>query len=128
MPAAPRSTAACGQAPENPEDGLGVGISMDGRGRWMDNIFTGRLWRSVKYECVYLHGHGTPAGLRHGPASWLESHSHRRQHQHQHPGNLTPSQVYEATAALSGFIVFQGSIPIRTRGTAGTPLPWRTTL
>jgi putative transposase len=35
----------------------GVAISMDGRGRWMDNIFTQRLWRSVKYEEVYLTAH-----------------------------------------------------------------------
>ena len=33
----------------------GVRISMDGRGRWMDNVFIERLWRSLKYECVYLH-------------------------------------------------------------------------
>ncbi len=33
-----------------------VRISMDGKGRWMDNVFIERLWRSLKYECVYLHG------------------------------------------------------------------------
>ena len=33
----------------------GVKVSMDGRGRWMDNVFIERLWRSAKYECVYLH-------------------------------------------------------------------------
>ena len=33
----------------------GVQISMDGKGRWMDNVFIERLWRSLKYECVYLH-------------------------------------------------------------------------
>ena len=32
-----------------------IRISMDGRGRWMDNVFIERLWRSLKYECVYLH-------------------------------------------------------------------------
>ena len=32
----------------------GVRVSMDGRGRWMDNVFIERLWRSLKYECVYL--------------------------------------------------------------------------
>ena len=33
----------------------GIRISMDGRGRWMDNVFIERLWRSLKYECIYLH-------------------------------------------------------------------------
>jgi putative transposase len=37
----------------------GVRISMDGRGRWMDNVFIERLWRSLKYECVYLHAFET---------------------------------------------------------------------
>jgi putative transposase len=36
----------------------GVRISMDGRGRWMDNVFIERLWRSLKYEWVYLHAFG----------------------------------------------------------------------
>ena len=39
--------------------GAGVRISMDGRGRWMDNVFIERLWRSLKYECVYLHAFET---------------------------------------------------------------------
>jgi putative transposase len=43
----PRFTGCCSRA--------GVRISMDGRGRWMDNVFIERLWRSLKYECVYLH-------------------------------------------------------------------------
>ena len=37
-------------------DDAGVAISMDGKGRWIDNVFIERLWRSVKYEEVYLHG------------------------------------------------------------------------
>lgn len=37
-------------------EAVGVRISMDGAGRWMDNVFIGRLWRSVEYECVYPHG------------------------------------------------------------------------
>src|SRR4051812_50030374 len=50
-----------------------VRISMDGRGRWMDNVFIERLWRSLKYECIYLHafetgsavGGGTGGGVGH---------------------------------------------------------------
>ena len=42
----------------------GVRISMDGRGRWMDNVFIERLWRSLKYECIYLHAFETGSALR----------------------------------------------------------------
>jgi putative transposase len=45
----------------------GIAISMDGKGRWVDNVFVERLWRSrVKYEDVYLHAYATPAQLRSG--------------------------------------------------------------
>ena len=43
-----------------------IQISMDGKGRWIDNVFVERLWRSVKYEDVYLHAYETPAELRAG--------------------------------------------------------------
>jgi len=48
-----------------------VRISMDGRGRWMDNVFIERLWRSLKYECVYLHAFETGSELRTGLARWI---------------------------------------------------------
>ena len=48
-------------------------ISMDGRGRWMDNVFIERLWRSMKYECVYLHAFETGSELRAGLARWIVS-------------------------------------------------------
>ena len=48
-----------------------VRISMDGRGRWMDNVFIERLWRSLKYECVYLHAFETGSELRQGLARWI---------------------------------------------------------
>ena len=43
---------------------VGVTISMDGKGRWMDNVFIERLWRSVKYEEIYPHACATPAEAR----------------------------------------------------------------
>src|SRR6202034_1264565 len=49
----------------------GARISMDGRGRWMDNVFIERLWRSLKYECVYLHAFETGTDLRAGLTSWI---------------------------------------------------------
>ena len=71
---------------------LGVKISMDGRGRWMDNIFIERLWRSVKYEEIYLHEHSTVPALRAGLAKWFERYNHWRPHEAL--GNLTPAVVY----------------------------------
>ena len=49
----------------------GVRISMDGRGRWMDNVFIERLWRSLKYECVYLHAFETGSEVRAGLSKWI---------------------------------------------------------
>jgi putative transposase len=46
----------------------GILVSMDGRGRWLDNVFIERLWRSLKYECVYLHAYETGSELRSGLA------------------------------------------------------------
>jgi putative transposase len=48
-----------------------VAISMDGRGRWLDNVFVERLWRSVKYEDIYLRAYETPAALRAGLTRYL---------------------------------------------------------
>jgi putative transposase len=50
-----------------------VRISMDGKGRWMDNVFIERLWRSIKYECVYLHAfeNGTEARRPHSALAGL---------------------------------------------------------
>jgi putative transposase len=48
-----------------------VRISMDGRGRWLDNVFIERLWRSLKYECVYLHAFETGSELRAGLTRWI---------------------------------------------------------
>lgn len=47
----------------------GIRISMDGRGRWLDNVFVKRLWRSLKYECVYLHAFEIGSELRAGRSS-----------------------------------------------------------
>jgi putative transposase len=80
-------------------EGLGVKVSMDGRGRWMDNVFIERLWRSVKYECVYLHGHGTLTELGRELASWFDRYNGWRPHKAL--GNLTPSKIYELHPAAA---------------------------
>lgn len=57
-----------------------VRISMDGRGRWMDNVFIERLWRSLKYECVYLHAFETGSEARAGLARWIGYYNAARPH------------------------------------------------
>ena len=59
----------------------GIQISMDGRGRWMDNVFIERLWRSLKYEDVYLKGYADGREARAGIASWMAFYNDRRPHQ-----------------------------------------------
>lgn len=58
-----------------------VRISMDGQGRALDNIFTERLWRSVKYEEVYLHDYRTPREARQGLTRYFAFYNHQRLHQ-----------------------------------------------
>jgi putative transposase len=72
----------------------GVRISMDGKGRALDNVFTERLWRTVKYEEVYLHDYPTPRDARHGLARYLAFYNHQRPHQAL--AYRTPGEVYGA--------------------------------
>lgn len=60
---------------------VGVAISMDGRGRWMDNVFIERLWRSLKYEDVYLKGYADGREAARGIAEWVAFYNERRPHQ-----------------------------------------------
>ena len=69
-----------------------ISISMDGRGRCMDNIFVERLWRSVKYENVYLKGYQTIPEARSGLTGYFEFYN--RERFHQSLDNKTPWQVY----------------------------------
>jgi putative transposase len=50
----------------------GIRISMDGRGLWMDNVFIERLWRSIKYECVFLNAFETGSEARTGIGRWID--------------------------------------------------------
>ena len=72
-----------------------IKISMDGRGRCMDNIFTERLWRTVKYEDIYLKEYCTPRELRIGLTNFFEKYNYRRGHQSL--DYMTPAEVYYAT-------------------------------
>ena len=76
----------------------GVAISMDGKGRWVDNVFVERLWRSVKYENIYLYAYETPAALRDGLARYFEFYNAKRRHSAL--DRRTPDAVYfEQSAA-----------------------------
>jgi putative transposase len=70
----------------------GVQVSMDGKGRALDNIFTERLWRTVKYEEVYLHEYASPREARQGLTSYLEFYNQERLHQSL--DYRTPAAVY----------------------------------
>jgi putative transposase len=78
----------------------GVTISMDGKGRCMDNIFVERLWRSLKYEEVYLHAYATVAEAKAGIGAWLRFYNEERQHQSL--GYRTPRQIYEEGLWICG--------------------------
>ncbi len=74
----------------------GVRVSMDGRGRWMDNVFIERLWRSLKYECVYLHAFETGSEMRAGLTKWIGYYNAGRPHSAL--AGQTPNEVYKADA------------------------------
>lgn len=74
-----------------------IRISMDGKGRALDNIFTERLWRSVKYEEVYLQNYATPQEARQGLTRYLAFYNHERPHQAL--DDRTPAEVYGAAPA-----------------------------
>ena len=72
----------------------GVAISMDGRGRALDNVFTERLWCTIKYEEVYLHEYGSPREAREHLTAYIQFYNHERLHQAL--GCRTPASVYHA--------------------------------
>lgn len=73
----------------------GIQISMDGKGRAVDNIFTERLWRTVKYEDVYMKDYSTPREARQGLSQYLTFYNQKRLHQSL--GYQTPAEVYFQT-------------------------------
>ncbi len=70
----------------------GICISMDGQGRWMDNVFIERLWRSLKYECVYLSEFATGSQARIGIGWWMDFYNRRRPHSALN--DRTPQEAY----------------------------------
>jgi putative transposase len=76
-----------------------IQISMDGRGRARDNIFTERLWRTLKYEEVYLHDYASPKEAYHQLANYIRFYNFERPHQAL--GYLTPAQLYGMSGTLN---------------------------
>ncbi len=70
----------------------GIGISMDGKGRWRDNVFVERIWKSIKYEEVYLHAYASVAEARTSIGRYLDFYNSIRPHSSLKA--LTPDQVY----------------------------------
>jgi len=80
-------------------------ISMEGKGRYMDNIFVERLWRSLKYEQVYLNAYATVAEAKAGIGAWLDFYNEERQHQSL--GYRMPRQIYQEGLWICG----QSAVP-----------------
>ena len=70
-----------------------IAISMDGKGRWMDNVFIERLWRSVKYEEVYLKAYNSIREAEENIGTYLTFYNQQRTHQSLN--HCTPNSVYE---------------------------------
>jgi putative transposase len=75
----------------------GIRISMDGRGRWMDNVFIERLWRSLKYECVYLNAFETGSEAKTRIGCWIRYYNAGRPHSTF--AGRTPDEVYAMQAS-----------------------------
>ena len=73
-------------------NGVGIRISMDGKGRWVDNVMIERLWRSLKYECIYLHAFETGSEVRQGLKRWINLYNSRRPHSSL--DDKTPDEAY----------------------------------
>jgi len=78
-----------------PLEKKGVRVSMDGKGRWIDNVFVERLWRSVKYEEIYLHAYDTPREVKAALTRYFSFYNARRPHQSLE--YRTPDEIYFET-------------------------------
>ena len=77
-------------------EGRGVRVSMDGRGRYLDNIFIERLWRSLKYEEVFIKAYGAVIEARRGIGGWIAFYNDERPHQAL--DYRTPREIFEGAA------------------------------
>jgi len=84
---------------EEMKEQTGMKISMDGKGRWVDNVFIERLWWSLKYEDVYLRSYETPREVERGVTEWL--HTYNADRPHSALEDATPDEVYFAATTKS---------------------------
>jgi putative transposase len=87
----------------------GVQISMDGKGRFLDNIFIERLWRSLKYEEVFTHAYASVPEARRSIGRWLNFYNDQRKHQAL--GYRTPRQIFEATRPVDMWTTQESALP-----------------
>jgi putative transposase len=87
----------------------GVQISMDGKGRFLDNIFIERLWRSLKYEEVFTKAYASVAEARLGIGAWITFYNNERKHQSL--GYKTPREIFEATAPVGIWTTQEMALP-----------------
>ncbi len=78
----------------------GIKISMDGKGHWMDNVFIERLWRSLKYKCVYLNAFENGNQARNQIGSWIRHYNETRPHSTF--AGQTPDEVYRGAKNFEG--------------------------
>lgn len=90
----------------------GIKISMDGRGRCMDNVFVERLWRSLKHEDVYLKGYADGHEAKHGIAAWMAFYNDRRLHQAL--GYRTPTAAWCEAAATTAVDMMDNATALPT--------------
>jgi len=87
----------------------GVQISMDGKGRFLDNIFIERLWRSLKYEEVFLKAYTSVAEARQNIGAWLTFYNDARKHQSL--GYRTPKEIFEANQPVGLWTTQESALP-----------------
>lgn len=88
----------------------GIKISMDGKGRWVDNVFVERLWRSVKYECVYLQEWENVAAIKEALRAYFQFYNYERPHQSL--SGFTPAYAYENLDSVQNPGIFEDVIQI----------------
>ena len=79
-----------------------IKISMDGKGRWRDNVMIERLWRSLKYECIYLRAFESGTELKSGMSQWINYYNSIRPHSSL--GGMTPNEIFSAPPPGAGML------------------------
>jgi putative transposase len=90
----------------------GIHVSMDGKGRWADNIYIERLWRTIKYEMIYLHSFHTVAQARDALAYYITFYNTRRYHSKLN--YHTPDAVFAKKVIPSRQELFESFITLPT--------------